>query len=152
MKKLTILSAAFVIVSCGVRSPYDSLKRDSRKAADFCLTLPSPLVYTFMDAESRREMNHVIEGVSRYGLMIFEDQPESGKQLFEKLNALPQYDTYLWVKEDGSVVTVKAFQKNGKVKEVLLLIQDKENTIIINAEGRNIKIDEQMAGTLLAAQ
>lgn len=150
MKKLTITLCIILCVSCGVKTPFDKIRKEHRQEADLCLSLPASMVHTFIEGETRSEIKNAIQGVSRYGFMIFENNPEVGSKIFKAMKTHPLYPTYFMIKEDGTSVKILVYRKKDKINEVLLLIEDNHQSVILNLEGRKLSFGASVTESLVS--
>ncbi|QLE01798.1 DUF4252 domain-containing protein [Galbibacter sp. BG1] len=139
---LTILSAAFLLVSCGASTPYDAFRKENKKDIAFSLSASNFLVNMFVDEEDLKELNEVVGGISRYRVLVGEKvSAEYLESEFNTFIAKRGYESLMYVNSDGSRVGLYYFEKRGRVREVIMKVKDDEDFVILSAEG-NIKIKD----------
>ena len=135
---LLILSG-ILLISCATRTPYKSFKNENRKLTSFSLGAPAFLVHLFADRSDVQEVKQYVKGVRRYHVMTASTNITELSDRFDEMVEHPGYEPMFFYREDGEKVDFYIFQRNDKIKEVVLKYVDGRDLVFLSMQG-NITI------------
>ncbi|MFI2742708.1 DUF4252 domain-containing protein [Zhouia sp. PK063] len=142
MKKLFLLFiTGLLLISCGVKTPYDSFRKEHKEDIAFSLGASNFLANMFMNKEDVRELKQVVDGISKYRVLVAKE--ESSAYLNNEFKKLVHhgYEQLFYVNDKGNTVNLYFFKRGGKIKELIVKVKDNNDFVILSAEG-NIKIKD----------
>lgn len=141
MKKIVFASLIVVFVSCGVKTPYDSFRKENKENITFSFSGSSFLINSFIGDKEFKKLTKDIVGIQKYRIVILETAPSRFENKFDAFIKRDGFEEMLRISNEGSNITMFAYSEKGKLKELFFKIDDGENLIVLSAEGNNIKIN-----------
>lgn len=136
-----------LFVSCGIRTPYDTFRDDHREEVVFSLGASKVLAHMFMDNDDLAEFKEIVDGVSKYTILVFDGNSGNLQKSFNDFTSKKGYEKLFYLKSDGTAVDLYTYNRSGKLREVIFKVNDgKDDMVIISAEGKNIKIGNVQKG------
>jgi Domain of unknown function (DUF4252) len=139
MKKLILVFFPLLLISCGVKTPYDTFRKEHRKDIDISLGASSFLAHLFMDNEDIKEYKEIVDGISKYRVLISHKNTDRLNQHFKDFVAEKGYKELFYVKDDEATITLYLYKHRNKIREVIFKVNNTNDFVMVSAEG-NLKI------------
>lgn len=100
--------------------------------------LPGFLVrYAMLATEETRKIRPTLKGMTSITISLQEDMKNSG-EVFERICSRlnrANYSSYIEVIDNHSRIAIKALEKDGKIKEMVIIIDDNSSFICLGIKG-----------------
>ena len=100
--------------------------------------LPGFLVrYAMLVTEETRQIRPALRGVSSFTLSITENLRDA-KNVFTRLNLklkAANYCNYMEVIDSDGKITIKALERDGHIREIVIIVNDNESLVCIGLRG-----------------
>ncbi|ETN94999.1 protein of unknown function [Zhouia amylolytica] len=141
MRKLIFVFVVLIVfASCGVKTPYDTFREENQDDVVFSLGASRFLTHLFMDKDDLDEYKQIVDGVSKYRVMVFDRRAKGLNKRFDDFVSKKGYEQLFYLKDDGTLVNLYLYNRFGKTKEVIFRVHDGDDLVVISAEGKDIKI------------
>lgn len=141
MKKIVIASLIVLFVSCGVKTPYDSFRKENKENITFSFSGSSFLINSFIRDKEFKKLTKDIEGIQKYRIVISETASSRFENKFDAFIKRDGLEEMVHISSEGSTIKMYSYSEKNKLKELIFKIYDGENLIVLSAEGKNIKIN-----------
>ncbi len=137
-----LLGLEVVTASCTAREEFETkpvLARLLYQEDLRTFTVPGFLVrYAMLVSEDTRRVRPALKGVNSFTISISEDVKDS-QSVFSRINAGLNRRNYINIMEiidNESRITVKALEHKGRIREMVVLIDDKSSIVCFSMRGR----------------
>ncbi len=131
---------------------FNQFYKDNKYDADLAVSLPKWLIVLAIPKEEKKIVKDLSLGMQQIRLLV---KNEDGEQLLSRFKTHIQqanYATYLYAKEDGTNVELVVKEEKEHVREIILSVQEEDDTYIISIQGKMKKERfEQKLSSVLSA-
>lgn len=141
MKNLIVLSFACLLVSCGVKSPYEAFRKENKKDITMSFGASRFVVNALVrDKEFRKFVQQ--SGIKKYHMLVAKEDSELLKSNFVGFLKDNNFEEIFHSNTADGKVYVYSFEKGDKLKEVIVKIEGGgSQMVLLNVKG-DLKISD----------
>ena len=141
MKKVILVVAVLFLVSCGVKTPYDTFRKVNKDNTELSFGVPNFMLRNVVFDEDVKEITKKMVGIKKWRLLVSKEAVSDFDPTFTTFVHQNKYEELLKVSRENNTIHVYTYAQAGKTKEALLKVYNGNHLVIISAEGKDLKFE-----------
>jgi hypothetical protein len=141
MKNLIVVSIVFLLVSCGVTTPYEAFRKENKGEIAMSFGVSSLVVNSLVWDKDFRDFRKQISGIKKYNVLVSKSNPTFIKSNFDTFLKQNNFEEILYTAKGNDKVRIFSLEKGEQLKEVLVEIENDSQVVLVKVQG-NLKIND----------
>lgn len=134
MKNLIVLSFACLLVSCGVKTPYEAFRKENKEDVEMSFGASRFVVNALVRNKEFKSFTQQ-SGIKKYHMLVAKENPKFLKSNFVGFLKDNNFEEIFHANTSDGKVYIYSSEKGDKLKEVILKIEDGSQMVLLNLRG-----------------
>jgi hypothetical protein len=140
MKNLIVLSLACLLVSCGVKTPYEAFRKENKKDVALSFGASRFVVNALVRDKEFRNFTQQ-SGIKKYHMLVVKENSELLKVNFVGFLKDNNFEEVFHSNTSDGKIYIYSCEKGDKLKEVIVKIEGGSQMVLLSVQG-DLKIND----------
>jgi hypothetical protein len=134
MRNLMVLSLVCFLVSCGAKTPYEAFRKENKEDVAMSFGASGFVVNALVrDKEFKNFAKY--SGAKKYHMLVAKENPKFLKSNFVDFLKGNNFEEIFHTNTSDGKVYIYSCEKEGKLNEVIMKIEDGSQMVLLNVQG-----------------